>query len=152
MRVLTIGTDKEGCREVNLLLPLYLFLSFESYHCATSICIRCITLLLQLGESVQRFFHRGLLLYPSLVPRKHPVSQAFAAAWALMHKPDQRRSTKKEKKRTGLTPPVKKKIGKKRKKRRERFLIFLLNSHKWSTKNRQGVPDDIECLFFVFFF
>ena len=27
-----------------------------------SICIQCISLLLQLGESVQRFFHRGLLL------------------------------------------------------------------------------------------
>jgi hypothetical protein len=26
----------------------------------------CISFLLQLGESVQRFFHRGLLLYPSL--------------------------------------------------------------------------------------
>ena len=25
MRVLIIGTDKEGCREVNLFLPLYLF-------------------------------------------------------------------------------------------------------------------------------
>jgi len=40
-----------------------------------SICIRFISLLLQLEESVQRFFHRGLLLYPSLVPRKYKLSR-----------------------------------------------------------------------------
>ena len=86
-----------------------------------SICIRCISLLLQLGESVQRFFHRGLLLHPSLVPRKCPVS----TAWALMQKPDPQ--TKHQKKGTtdGAGSRLKKRFKRKEKKKRWRSELAL---------------------------
>jgi len=41
MRVLIIGTDKEGCREVNLFLPLYLFLFRQMVFSLADILSQC---------------------------------------------------------------------------------------------------------------
>ena len=50
---------------------------------------------------------------PSLIPRKCPVSQAFAAAWALMQNQTHKRSAKKEgKEKDGADPRPKKKKNK----------------------------------------
>ena len=50
MRVLTVGTDKVGCREVNLFLPLYLFLFRQLVFALADIYSKCAGLETEVGR------------------------------------------------------------------------------------------------------